>query len=411
MRRFLPFFLSLFFIFSAAACAPQTAKLPEASLSTVAVPVDTPKSTNAPKHIYTEEELTGSAGSLTWRIDVESETLYISGEGELPDYNRELRPPWVGLGVYRIGTTDDPRLFSTLVVEEGVTKLGAFAFGDLYLFDVKLPDSLQVIGENCFRACADDVFDIPKNVCVIGEMPFFWNDIAEFRVAEENEYFCAVDGVLYDKAVTRLVAYPTQRAGSSYALPDTVTHISSYAFAAWDCGTDLFVIALPEGLTSLGDFAFHRCFALQDPELPASLRDIGMGAFYMPCMDLLILPEGITALPYGAFDDSEMKQIVLPSTLTELHEGAFAGCQFDLEEIYFLGAPPAFERDEKTYTILHRREPFPVFYYPVQFASLWAPNGETEWNAYRIEPFDNLPEFTYRQADTLDEWWDIVYDW
>ena len=360
---------------------------------------------------YTADDLFGTAGSLSWRIDVDSKTLYISGQGEMPDYDEE-RPPWWGFGVAAgTGYGDDPNLYRNLVVEEGVTKIGAYAFVGNWYDSVQLPDSLTEIGEGGFRACGAKVFEIPKNVQKIGDMAFFWNWITAFAVSEDSEFFCAADGVLYDKAVTRLYAYPTQRAGSRYELPSTVTTVSAYAFTAWDLQTDLFVIVLPEGLTTLEASALDHGYALAKAELPQSLSAVGDRAFAGLYTNVLILPDGIESLPHAVFSGSGVEQIVLPTTVIELNAGTFFGAH-SMKQVYFLGKPPKLLPldDEKINPFFSEKNgDLLVLYYPRSLSAFWSPNGETEWNGFKILPCDELPEFSLKHAETLDDWVDEIW--
>lgn len=61
-------------------------------------------------------------------------------------------------------------------------------------------------------------------------------------------------------------------------------------------------VAVPEGLQSIGDFAFFRCNGLTSVTLPESLQSIGERAFY-ECAGLtsITLPEGLQSIGDDAF--------------------------------------------------------------------------------------------------------------
>ena len=52
-----------------------------------------------------------------------------------------------------------------------------------------------------------------------------FRNLAAVTVDEENPYLCAVDGVLFDKEMNRLVLYPAAKADASYAIPDGVRDV------------------------------------------------------------------------------------------------------------------------------------------------------------------------------------------
>ncbi len=72
-----------------------------------------------------------------------------------------------------------------------------------------------------------------------------------FIVPETNPNYTSIDGVLYNKEVTELIAVPIGK--SKIEIPDTVTRI--------------------------GDFAFDRCNALETIVFPASVQEFGKNSF------------------------------------------------------------------------------------------------------------------------------------
>ena len=94
-----------------------------------------------------------------------------------------------------------------------------------------------------------------------GEANAFYNSlkISSITVAANNPNYSSVDGVLFDKAKTTLINYPTAKADITYTIPDGVTTICTYAFNSCSL-TD---IVLPSSLTSLGYVAFYNCTKLR----------------------------------------------------------------------------------------------------------------------------------------------------
>jgi len=86
----------------------------------------------------------GTCGAnLTWTLD-STGTLTISGTGAMTDFGSYSSVPWYS---YR----ND---IKSVVVENGVTTIGGFAFSSCFsLASVAVPDSLVSIGKNAFHAC------------------------------------------------------------------------------------------------------------------------------------------------------------------------------------------------------------------------------------------------------------------
>jgi hypothetical protein len=93
-----------------------------------------------------------------------------------------------------------------------VTAIGTNAFQYRYLLSsVTIPDSVTNIGDGAFLNCFG---------------------LTNFDVNASNPSYASVSGVLFNKTLTTLIQYPINRAGSSYAIPNSVTNIGDSAFAS-----------------------------------------------------------------------------------------------------------------------------------------------------------------------------------
>jgi hypothetical protein len=112
---------------------------------------------------------------------------------------------------------------------------------------------------------------------------------------------------------------------TSIALPAGLTSIGDSAFGG--CSS-LTLIAMPTGLMNIGEHTFNGCFSLASIELPASLTSLGDDAFNgCSSMTSIELPAGITSLGDGVFFNcSSLTSIELPAGLMSLGGYAFHGC-------------------------------------------------------------------------------------
>lgn len=87
-------------------------------------------------------------------------------------------------------------------------------------------------------------------------------------------------------------------------------------------------VTIPDGVVSIGDYAFMECVSLERVSFPGTLLTIGEGAF-CSCDSLksIYLPDSLTVLGDSAFRwcDS-LKSVVIPGSVTEIGAGAFAAC-------------------------------------------------------------------------------------
>ena len=108
----------------------------------------------------------------------------------------------------------------------------------------------------------------------------------------------------------------------SVSLPEGLTSIGNYAFL--DC-EELTAVSIPEGVTRIGDRAFDYCENLTDISLPDSLTEIGDYAFHW-CLELheITLPDGLETIGAKAFWCDDLWSIVIPDSVTSLGSAAFA---------------------------------------------------------------------------------------
>ena len=97
---------------------------------------------------------------------------------------------------------------------------------------------------------------------------------AEFIVSPDHPYLAVKDGVLFSKPDKRLICCPTNK--ESYEVPEGVRSIGNFAFN--ECGS-LAEITLPETLESIGDMAFAYCESLARVVLPESINYVGVDPF------------------------------------------------------------------------------------------------------------------------------------
>lgn len=112
---------------------------------------------------YAEESTENRCGeNLTYELDASTGTLTIRGTGEMFKYGYEKSPFFLNTDI------------QNLVVEEGVTSLGDYAFQECTsLKTLQLPSTLEVIQNSAFEDCtALSSIHIPENVTTIGPWAF-----------------------------------------------------------------------------------------------------------------------------------------------------------------------------------------------------------------------------------------------
>lgn len=246
-----------------------------------------------------------------------------------------------------------------LVLPNGVTNIGNAAFAGSFLTNLTIPNGVLSIGDGAFNYCNNLTnIVIPDSVLSIGRGAFIysWNLTAvilgsgvtnigsePFRldlrlqtitVDTNNSAYSSINGVLFDKAQSALVAFPGGVTGS-YTIPNSVTSLLDYAFS--DC--KLSSLSIPNSVTKTGSNVFWNCKSLtnitvgsQNPAFSA----LGGVLFDANRSTIVVYPGGLAgpyAIPNGvtrigdcAFRAGSFSGITIPNSVTTIESSAFAFC-------------------------------------------------------------------------------------
>ncbi len=218
---------------------------------------------------------------------------------------------------------------TSVTIPGNVTSIGSCAFENCTgLTCVTIPDSVTTIGGSAFRNCTSlTSVTIPDSVTGIGDYAFSGcTGISTFAVSVGNTCYTNDEaGVLYNKDKTVLVAYPCGNPRSSFSIPDSVTHIGSYAFSG--C-TGLTGVTIPDSMTSISSYAFKGCTSLTSVTIPNGVTGIGSFAFE-GCTSLasVTIPNGVTGIGSFAFEGcTSLASVTIPDSVTIIGSSAFRGC-------------------------------------------------------------------------------------
>ena len=160
---------------------------------------------------------------------------------------------------------------TSVTIPEGVTSIGNHAFyGCFGLTSVTIPNSVTSIGEYAFLSCSGLAsVIIPNSVTSIGEYAFsgcyFARDlfINYSGLTNDNNWGATLyDGVETNDGLLIVdnVVIKCRRWATSVTIPNGVTSIGDYAFYYCEGLTS---ITIPNSVTSIGEYAFGGCSDLK----------------------------------------------------------------------------------------------------------------------------------------------------
>ncbi len=179
---------------------------------------------------------------------------------------------------------------------------------------------------------------IGENISVIGQ----WGIVncaclEEISVSPNNKSFTTLDGALYSKDFSEILAYPNGRyrvkraeggnivGGGVLVLPEGVKKIGNNAF--YQC-QNLWKIEFNEGLTEIGDKAFMKCSNLTNFILPQTVEKIGSDAFsYCDSLTQVTIPAAVNHIGDFAFYSLSSKLDII-TVKRENFDGMYLGKQW-----------------------------------------------------------------------------------
>ena len=207
--------------------------------------------------------------------------------------------------------------------------IGDRAFQSTSLATMALPGSVVTIGDNAFAGMSRLTSVRLGAKVAAGQLVAAFpgaNALISIEIDANNGNYASVDGVLYTKDHSHLIAYPqAKNKGGSYAVLDGTTDIDEYAFA----DASVTSVTLPSSLRRIGDYAFESS-RLTSLTLPDSFETIGSWAFSYASNLARVDLGGTTTVSDDAFlNDLALTEVNLRpdlGRLEEIGEDAFGGC-------------------------------------------------------------------------------------
>lgn len=281
-----------------------------------------------------------------WKYDEQTQCLTIRGTGGTHDEEEtrsgdvyKFTEPFVD----EFENRDEVR---EVVIEEGITEINTAAFaGFTHLERVSIPDSLRKIGDYVFYHCTSlQEITIPDHVKSTGEECFMGcrslrklvigkrlkdivvgsfeecQSLRDISVKSGNQYFETKYGGLYQRK--KKILYFQYQDNPSVSIAKDTKKIAPLAF---NYHQELQNIKIPASVTEIGGGAFYQCENLRKVTFAKGSR----------CKELKEYFTWYEYPEYGCFEEcKKLQKIHLPDHLQHIESQCFWGCT-SLKEIQF----------------------------------------------------------------------------
>ena len=188
---------------------------------------------------------------------------------------------------------------TSVTIGNGVTSIGWSAFEDCTgLTSITISDSVTSIGDEAFRYCSS-----------LTEI-YYTGDVASW---------CGISGLDEVMSSGRTLYIGGEEVEGDLVIPDGVTSINNYAF--YSC-TGLTSVTIPDSVTSIGSYAFSGCTNI----VTATMPTISIGRMPKNSLQTVVLTSG-ESIGADAFRGCDtLKSITIPNSVTSIGSYAFSGC-------------------------------------------------------------------------------------
>ena len=185
-----------------------------------------------------------------------------------------------------------------------------------YIYD----NLITPIGDNWNCIPSAKKFSFGRNIAKINDNAFnAYPNLEEIEVEDDNQYFTSIDGVLYNKEVTKLLVYPAGKKDKEFNLPDTVIEIAQNAFRGCN---NLVKIHFNSNLAVVNNNSFVDCFKLMEVDFRNTEVTSIPGYCFSNCYNIIrvYLSSNISSIGQYPFGGSSKIREIYNLTGKELDE-------------------------------------------------------------------------------------------
>lgn len=273
-------------------------------------------------------------------------------------------------------------LTGTLTLPEGLVTISKEMFNNNdKLTHVVIPHTVTTILQDAFANCImlEEVL-ISNSVTTIYHNPFYGSEkIGSVVVEEGNPVYYSENNCIIHQATNTLVI-----GCKNSVIPEGVVTIGPFAFA--QCGLAE-MPEIPSSVTTIGDHAFLSCNDHGSLVIPETVTRFGQEAFIYGRFSTITVPHTIDTIPYRMFGMCQWAgEVTIPESINHIGDLAFSWCT-KLKKIYVYNpVPPTID----TLAYYHSFDQVP------RSATVYVPQGSL--SAYQNAPgwnrFSNIVEMS-----------------
>lgn len=220
-------------------------------------------------------------------------------------------------------------IFSYVLLKDNTVHLISVSGWDIETIILTELDGHKIssLGKGCFKYCPNlEKITLPDSISTIEGNPFSDSQkLSRILISPDHPYLATIDGVLFSKKEKKLICVPQALELTEYNIPQGIVSIGEYAFSS---NSSIRSVTIPSSLQEIEDYAFSNCVSLEQINIPETIFHIGKGAFsYCSSLKKISIPKCIEELAADIFLGCiSLADVTIPENIKTIDEGAFACC-------------------------------------------------------------------------------------
>ncbi len=245
----------------------------------------------------------------TNKLDIKFSLIETNIDDFTFEFNEENKEAYITN--YSSNNTPSPLIIPEEVKGYKVTKIKETAFDNTSIKKIKLGNNINIIEDGAFKNASSLTYFITDN----------------------NQYYKAIDGILYNSDQSTLISVPTKYENSELRLNSNTKFINDYALYT---NRTIKNVIFNNSLEKIGKYAFYNVNSIEELTFPNSLITIDDYAFKQnTVLKTINFNQNLQYINSNAFYGCiKIRKLEFPNSLKEIGNDAFYHCDY-LSDIKF----------------------------------------------------------------------------
>jgi uncharacterized protein YjdB len=189
------------------------------------------------------------------------------------------------------------------------------------LVEIKIPANIIEIGEYAFMRTNISSLDIPENVEKMALSLFYSTKVSTLYIPQNVNTLTAFGGFTGNSTLSSITVDANNSKYDSRNNCNAIIEKESNTLIL-GCRNTI----IPDGVTSIGEYAFSYCSNLTSITIPTSVISLQEGAFFGTGLTSVSLPSTLKRMEFNALAYTKISSITIPASVEYIEQSVLRAC-------------------------------------------------------------------------------------